>query len=87
MVDGVNGVSVYGCGKAGFTPPFGLYYTQKSNILYTCAVILPIGDIILPQLKDKVEKVCSAMGGIAFGMMISVSGTGGCAVEMFLKSS
>ena len=52
-----NGESVFGCGKADFTPPFGCAYTQKGNALYCHFLQTPLGDVILPGLKGKITKM------------------------------
>ena len=52
-----NGESITGCGKAAYPPPFGSCYTAADNILYCHLFFPPIGDMILPQLKGKVESI------------------------------
>ncbi|OGV31211.1 MAG: hypothetical protein A2020_00475 [Lentisphaerae bacterium GWF2_45_14] len=53
----LNGESIHGAGKSEFQPPHGGIYTQKKNYLYLHLMQPPLGDIILPQLFDKVEKI------------------------------
>ncbi len=52
-----NGEAVAGAGKAEFRPPFAGCYTQRGRNLYLFFMIQPMGDVILPQLKDKIEKI------------------------------
>ena len=52
-----NGEAVYGAGKSQWTPPFGTCYTQKGNDLYLHFFQKPLGDVILPQLKGKIESI------------------------------
>ena len=52
-----NAESATGCGKSSFTPPFGCAYTQKGNALYCHFLQQPLGDVILPGLKGKIDKV------------------------------
>ena len=52
-----NGEAITGCGKSEYTPPFGLYYTQKGKNIYAYTAIPPMGDIILPQLNGKAATV------------------------------
>lgn len=53
----VNGEAVYGCGKSSYDPPFGCAYTQKDNVIYCYFFCQNMGDVILPQLRNKVKKV------------------------------
>ena len=53
----VNGEAITGCGKSEYTPPYGLYYTQKEKTVYAYVAIPPMGDIILPQLNGKATSV------------------------------
>ena len=52
-----NGEAVTGCGKSEYQAPFGTCYTQKGNVIYCYLLTAPLGDLILPGLRDKVEKV------------------------------
>jgi len=52
-----NGEAVTGCGKSKFQAPFGCCYTQKGNAIYCYFFIPPIGDVILTQLKGKIETI------------------------------
>ncbi len=52
-----NGEAVAGCGKSKFQAPFGCCYTQKGKVIYCYFLIQPIGDVILPQLKGKIETI------------------------------
>ncbi len=54
----LNGESVCGAGKSEYQPPFAGCYTQKGNNLYLYLLLQPMGDIILPELKDKIEYIC-----------------------------
>lgn len=53
----INGEAVAGAGKAEFKPPFAGCYTRKGNDLYLYFLQQPMGDVILPQLKDKIEQI------------------------------
>jgi len=53
----INGEAVSGCGQSAFRPPFGFCYTQKGNVLYLYTLVPPMGDVILPELKDRIESV------------------------------
>lgn len=53
----VNGDAVYGCGQSKYTPPFGCCYTEKDGKIYCYLLITPVGDVILPELKGKIEKI------------------------------
>lgn len=52
-----NKEAVYGCGSTAFTPPFGCCYTAKENKIYCYLLVMPVGDIILPELKGKIESI------------------------------
>ena len=52
-----NGEAVFGCGRSGYRAPFGTCYTQKGDTLYCYLLAAPLGDLILPGLRDKVEKI------------------------------
>ena len=52
-----NGEAVYGCSKSDYTAPFGCVYTQKDRNIYCYFMINPVGDVILPQLKNKIKKI------------------------------
>lgn len=49
--------AVSGCGSSQYTPPFGCAYTAKENKIYCYLLITPVGDVILPQLKGKIESI------------------------------
>ena len=53
----VNGESVAGCGRSAYRPPFGCAYTQKGNVLYCHFLQVPLGDVILPQLRGSIERM------------------------------
>jgi len=50
-----NGEAVSGAGKAEFKPPFAGCYTQKGKNLYLYFLQQPMGDVILPELKGKID--------------------------------
>ena len=52
-----NGEAVTGCGRSEYQAPFGTCYTQKGNVIYCYLLTAPLGDLILPDLRDKVEKI------------------------------
>lgn len=52
-----NGEAVAGAGKAEFKPPFAGCYTRKGNTLYLYFLQQPMGDVIIPELKGKVESI------------------------------
>lgn len=52
-----NGEAVAGCGKSDYRAPFGTCYTQKGNCIYCYFFQAPLGDIILPQLKGKINNI------------------------------
>ena len=52
-----NGEAVTGCGQSEYQAPFGTCYTQKNNVIYCYLLTAPLGDLILPGLRDKVEKI------------------------------
>lgn len=52
-----NGEAVNGAGKSEFQPPFAGCYTQKDNNLYLFFLQQPMGDVILSQLKDRIEEI------------------------------
>lgn len=52
----VNGESIVGCGRSFYTPPHGCVYTQNGNALYCHFLQAPIGDTILPQLRNRIAK-------------------------------
>jgi alpha-L-fucosidase len=54
---GANAEAVSGAGKAEFKPPFAGCYTQNAQNLYLYFLQQPMGDVILPQLKDKIESI------------------------------
>ena len=49
--------AVYGTGMSEYQAPDGYLYTQKDNCIYLYLPVPPIGDIILPQLNGKIEKL------------------------------
>ena len=53
----VNGEAVTGCGKSSFQAPFGTCYTQKGNVIYCYLLVPPLGDLILPGLRDKTDTI------------------------------
>ena len=52
-----NKDAVYGCSAAAYNPPYGCCYTAKDNKIYCYLLVMPVGDIILPGLKNKVANV------------------------------
>ena len=52
-----NGEAVTGCGRSEYQAPFGTCYTQKGNVIYCYLLTVPLGQLILPGLRDKVEKI------------------------------
>jgi len=52
-----NGEAVSGAGKSEFRPPYAGCYTQKGKTLYVYLLQQPMGDVILPQLKGKIERI------------------------------
>ncbi len=52
-----NGEAVCGAGKSEYTPPFGTCYTQKGRNIYCYFLQQPMGDVILPELKGKIEQI------------------------------
>lgn len=52
-----NGEAVTGCGMSEYPAPHGFCYTQKGNNLYMYCMASPMGDIILPKLKGKIESI------------------------------
>ena len=53
----LNGEAVTGCGRSEFQAPYGCCYTQKGSTLYCYMLVASMGDLILPGLRDKVEKI------------------------------
>ena len=53
----INGRAVYGCSRSQYTAPYGCCYTQNGNKIYCFLLITPVGDIILPELKGKIENI------------------------------
>jgi len=52
-----NGEAIAGCGKSAWRAPFGCAYTQKdAKTLYCHFLQVPLGDLILPELKGKIAK-------------------------------
>lgn len=49
--------AVYGTEMSEYRSPDGCFYTQKKNYLYLYLPVPPIGNIILPQLNGKIEKL------------------------------
>ena len=62
---GVHGESVAGCGRSEFIPPHGCVYTQRGDTLYCHFLQTPLGDVILPQLKGRIEKATLLRTGAA----------------------
>ena len=52
-----NGEAVTGCGKSAYQAPFGTCYTQKDNVIYCYLLVPPLGDLILPGLRDKIAEI------------------------------
>ena len=52
-----NGEAVTGCGKSVYQAPFGTCYTQKGNVIYCYLLVPPLGDLILPGLRDKIAEI------------------------------
>ena len=52
-----NKEAVFGCGSSDFNPPYGCCYTAKDNKIYCYMLVMPVGDVILPQLKGKIKSV------------------------------
>ena len=52
-----SGEAVTGCGKSEYQAPFGTCYTQNGKVIYCYLLTAPLGDLILPGLRDKVEKI------------------------------
>lgn len=57
------GEAVTGCGKSLHKPPFGCCYTQKGNDLYCFFLQPPMGDVILPELKGRIESITNLRTG------------------------
>lgn len=53
----IHGETISGAVGASFPPPSGHFYTSKGNVLYLHMPFPPMGDIILPRLNGKVEKI------------------------------
>ena len=64
-----NGEAVHGCSQAEYTPPFGCVYTQKGNVLYCSFLVQPAGDVILPQLRNKIKKITLLRTGTEIEMI------------------
>ena len=60
-----NGEAVTGCGRSEYQAPFGTCYTQKGNVIYCYLLTAPLGDLILPGLRDKVAKITLLRAGEA----------------------
>lgn len=65
----MNSESIHGAGKADYPPPHGTIFTQKGNDLFLHLLQAPLGDIILPQLRDKVEKITLLRNGADIPMI------------------
>lgn len=63
------GEAVEGCGASEFRPPFGCVYTRKGRVLYCYFLVAPMGDVILPQLKGKIESIVLLRTGEAVPMV------------------
>lgn len=61
----VNGEAVAGCGESVYPAPHGFCYTQKGNLLYAYCMASPMGDVILPKLKGKIESITHLRTGEA----------------------
>lgn len=64
-----NAASVHGCGRSPHTPPCGLTYTRKGNELYLHLFGPPMGDVILPELKGRIEKITGLADGVDVPMI------------------
>ena len=53
----INGEAVFGCGRSDYTAPYGCVYTQKGQTIYCYLMVDPMGDLILPQIKGKIQKI------------------------------
>ncbi|MBQ7395148.1 MAG: alpha-L-fucosidase [Lentisphaeria bacterium] len=53
----IHSDAVYGCSASKHKAPYGCCYTQNGNKLYCFLLITPVGDIILPELKGKIESI------------------------------
>ena len=53
----VNGEAVSGAGKSPHRPPFAGCYTQKGRELFLYFLQQPMGDVILPELRDRIESI------------------------------
>lgn len=49
--------AVFACGKSLFTSPFGCCYTQRGNVIYCYLLVCPVGDIILPELRKRIQRI------------------------------
>ena len=54
---GDNAEAVHGAGPADFKPPAACCYTAKDGGLYLHMLNPPMGDIILPQLNGKIDRI------------------------------
>lgn len=66
-----SGEAVYGSGKSEFPAPGGCFFTQKKDVVYLYLPQPPMGDIILPRLKGKVESITLLRDGSAVPMNTS----------------
>ncbi len=65
-----NEEAIHGTGKSEFMPPYGCVYTQRENNLYLYLIQIPVGDMILPQLRDKVKKITLLRDGSEVPMVM-----------------
>lgn len=63
------GEAVTGCGASEYRPPFGCVYTQKGKTVYCYFLIPPMGDVILPQLKGKIDSIVLLRSGESVPMI------------------
>lgn len=59
----INEESIRGTEKSSYKAPQGYFYTQKGNILYLYLTLQPMGDIILPELNDKIKSIHNLRSG------------------------
>ncbi len=64
-----HGEAVVGAGNSAYTPPFAGCYTQKGNDLYLYLLQQPMGDVILPELKGKIEEITLLRTGESVGIV------------------
>jgi alpha-L-fucosidase len=49
--------SIHKAGMSSFKAPYGLIYTQSDKIIYLHLFTPPMGDIILPELENKIRNI------------------------------